>query len=181
MIKGFEVTCQIVWLSSLYHPRLLLPPFLCLSKDYIHYPDHRSKKGCFLSKKRVLESVCLNKKRAAGDIICNTVLLSLYQSWVVSGEFQANGWILCYYKERFLCWKNYYLGSYSFFFRSFFLPLVIQGPLKRIKAEHSKSRVFSFPLLSPDLMNPWHISLQTWFSWREKGRKMQEISWLPFS
>ena len=143
MIKGFEVTCQIVWLSSLSSASSAsTSSFSLLIKRQHHTTLTReAKKGCFLSKKAY---VLISKRAAAaaaGDIICNTVLLSLYQSWVVSGEFQANGWILLQRKISLL------EQNYSCFFRSFLLPLVIQEPLKRIKAEHSKSRrVFSLIL-----------------------------------
>ena len=140
MIKGFEVTCQIVWLSSLSSASSASTSSFSLLIKRQHHTTLtiEAKKGCFLSKKAY---VLISKRAAAAAIICNTVLLSLYQSWVVSGEFQANGWILLQRKISLL------EQNYSCFFRYFLLPLVIQEPLKRIKAEHSKSRrVFSLIL-----------------------------------
>ena len=125
--------------SRLYHPRLLLP-FLCLSKDSsFHYrlPYHPTKKGCFKKiAKKTLESICLDRvSKRAGDIICNTVLLSPSLEWF-PGNFKQMDLVLQREISLFATKKRKLCSStWAFSFYSLLLPLVIQEPLKGIKAE----------------------------------------------
>ena len=99
---------------------------------------HPTKKGCFKKiAKKTLESICLDRvSKRAGDIICNTVLLSPSLEWF-PGNFKQMDLVLqreislFATKKRKLCSSTWAFSFYSLLL----LPLVIQEPLKGIKAE----------------------------------------------
>ena len=104
MIKGFEVTCQIVWLSSLSSASSASTSSFSLLIKRQHHTTLtiEAKKGCFLSKKAY---VLISKGCCCWGI--SFVTLCCFHStsleWFPGNFKQMDG---SYYKERFLCWNK---------------------------------------------------------------------------
>ena len=170
MIKGFEVTCQIVWLSSLSSSASTSFSLL-IKKQQLSLQATTPRKRVALRKwQKRPQKVCLDRvSKRAGDIICNTVLLSPSLEWF-PGNFKQMDLVLQREISLFATKKRKLCSStWAFSFYSLLLPLVIQEPLKGIKAE-LQQRVFSFPPY--DSMTHFPTDL-IFIACEGRGKKMQ--------